>query len=102
MSTTTKQAGITPGPWYAKDGCVASESDASGKTIALVPSEANAHLIAAAPELLDALKRLLKYADWYSDEMTKRGRGAEELGDSASSDSVGGMARRAIMIAEGR
>lgn len=65
--------------------------------------EANARLIAAAPELLYALKKLLAYADWYSDEMAKRhGNGAEELGTNSPSDSLAGMARRAIMLAEGR
>ena len=63
---------------------------------------ANAHLIAAAPELLEALQNLLRYADRYSDEMAKHGRGAEQLGELADSVSVSGMARAAIAKATGK
>lgn len=59
-------------------------------------------LIAAAPELLAALKALLAYADAYSEKMLEIGRGAEELGEGADSSSVAGMARAAIAKAEGR
>lgn len=51
----------TPGDWHAKDGQIYPTE--TGKTLALVPcydkedqeQEANAKLIAAAPDLLDAL-----------------------------------------------
>lgn len=52
----------TPGTWYAKDGQVYPEE--TGKTLALIPyfdpsdkeAEANANLIAAAPDLLDLMR----------------------------------------------
>ncbi len=50
----------TPGPWYAKEGMIASEADPSGQTIATCNDEANARLIAAAPDLLHACHELLK------------------------------------------
>lgn len=51
----------TPGEWYAKDGQIYPQE--TGKTLALIPyfdsedkeQEANGKLIAAAPELLEAL-----------------------------------------------
>ena len=46
----------TQGEWVAKDGMIYSESDESGKAIACCNNEANARLIAAAPDLLDACK----------------------------------------------
>ena len=57
---TTKQ---TPGPWqsihlHGKHYCVAEQKSGVG----LLYNEANARLIAAAPELLDALKLL--FEDW--------------------------------------
>ena len=59
-------------------------------------AKANARLIAAAPDLLEALKALLDYANDYSDAMAKEGKGAEQLGTLADSVSVAGMARAAI------
>ncbi len=51
----------TTGTWYAHDGQIYPEE--TGKTLALIPyysgteeQEANAKLISAAPELLEALK----------------------------------------------
>ena len=63
---------------------------------------ANGELLAAAPDLLEALENLLSYADGYSDTMRdKLGRGAEGLGTDADSSSVSGMARAAIAKAKG-
>ena len=55
----------TTGDWYAKDGQIVAQD--TGKTLAVIPyydSEdeqiANANLMAAAPELLKALKELME------------------------------------------
>lgn len=57
----------------------------------------------AVPVLIAALENLLAYANKYSDVMAdKHGHGAEELGELAPSESVGGMARAAIWAAAGK
>jgi hypothetical protein len=56
----------TQGEWYAKEGQIVSQD--TGKTLAFVPyydknneeETANANLMAAAPELLRALKELME------------------------------------------
>ena len=63
----------TPGPWYTKHGHISSLRSSHGCTIANCnrsargisddEAEANAHLIAAAPEMLEALKVALKAID---------------------------------------
>jgi hypothetical protein len=55
----------------------------------------------SAPVLLTALQALLIYADSYSEEMRKIGRGAEELGKDAKFPGVGWQARAAIHTATG-
>jgi len=50
----------TPGKWVTKESMVYSETG-NGKTIANVDTEANARLIAAAPELLEACKNVAKW-----------------------------------------
>jgi hypothetical protein len=55
----------------------------------------------SAPVLLSALQALLIYADSYSEEMRKIGRGAEELGKDAKFPGVGWQARAAIHTATG-
>ena len=64
----------TPGPWFAKragdggyfewyvgrDGENCSIAEDIADPMTRDPSEANAHLIAAAPELLEALKMMLE------------------------------------------
>jgi hypothetical protein len=55
----------------------------------------------SAPVLLSALQALLIYADRYSEEMRKIGRGAEELGKDAKFPGVGWQARAAIHTATG-
>lgn len=55
----------TPAPWVSAeflDGFNIKD-EKHGRHIAFTPKKNNAHLIAAAPELLEALQRLLKYHD---------------------------------------
>lgn len=61
----------TPGPWWVDDnGCVAAGHGDTYETIAIMHDwqgdserEANARLIAAAPELLEALRAVLDEID---------------------------------------
>ncbi len=62
----------------------------------------NANLIAAAPELLEALKDLIKYTDKMDAIYTHRGMGADELGKGAPTESARGRAIGVIKKATGR
>ena len=107
MKTKTTEI-ETPELWEVCDGAILSNHiNQYGNFImaALVrelteQDKANLQLMAAAPDLLDALKKLLKYANGYSDAMRKDGRGAEQLGQNSYSTSVAGMAKAAIEFAE--
>jgi hypothetical protein len=87
----------TPGPWridsktrFGDYTIAAGESVRTCEFIAKTQSEANARLIAAAPELLDALKRLIgEHADLGEVDLTNADRAAIE------------QAREAISKAEG-
>ena len=55
----------TPGPWFVNDDCIEAGGPEGPRdvTVAVVtgftnPREANAHLVAAAPELYEALSNL--------------------------------------------
>jgi hypothetical protein len=99
----------TPGPWTVeRDG---STVTMGGQCVITGPApdgapreeeKANARLIAAAPELLEALASLVEYADAYSNQMLKFGYGAEQLGVGADSQSVSGKARAAVAKATGQ
>lgn len=52
----------TPGPWLSKEGMVYAE-DGDGATLAHVRYEPDAHLIAAAPDLLAACEQATEYID---------------------------------------
>ena len=66
----------TPGPWEAQNtaghdthGQTAVYDGATGKDVAVVyDGEANARLIAASPDLLDALREIIKNAGYESGE----------------------------------
>lgn len=59
----------TPGPWHtaARDSDYQSEvtQEVSGKTVALTytSNDADAHLIAAAPNMLAAIRKIASYGD---------------------------------------
>lgn len=61
----------TPGPWVHKEQMIYSELDNTGKTIAVCRDEANAQLIAVAPDLLAMVKRfvdLTRGTDWFIED----------------------------------
>lgn len=71
---TDKRVGFTPGPWEISPSNVKQINDVdvvdSNGLLVAVPAgqpkenrRANAHLIASAPELLEACKQFLSYAD---------------------------------------
>ena len=69
-ATTTQPTTHTPGPWYEMtkgennyQSAICEET--TGKTVALTytSNDADARLIAAAPDLLEVLTRLLWYVD---------------------------------------
>ena len=114
MSTTT-QAKHTPGPWsYADDGMIYAEMEAAGKffsvkvcdphadNLDLDEREANAALIASAPQLLEALKALKAHIEDLTGTI-----GIPSFSPSARKivergSVVGEQVRAAIAAAEGR
>ena len=79
-NTSTVKTTHTPGPWTAvawakvqdaRGNCVAKTHDARWTSISLDEGAANARLIAAAPELLAALKTVLRDGCGGWDEMVR-------------------------------
>lgn len=64
----------TPGPWHlSTDGFTTMITDANGDEVYIGANEANARLIAAAPELLEALQDIANHHEhqrdlWSSEE----------------------------------
>jgi len=95
----------TPGPWYYAFGAVWKDPDAKTFRIAKMdrdtpetwPPErdANARLIAAAPELLEALKELVRWMDVNNHSHTPKG-GAGPLTYGGDEYSVVTDARQAV------
>ena len=77
----TTQAKHTPGPWYSRPtaghemhGQSAIASEASGKTVAIAyDGRADAHLLAAAPELLEALRAMIARGPFMDQRATAEG-----------------------------
>lgn len=63
----------SPGPWRISEDNLVLNSQNEGLAVTFVdldlPWQANATLIAAAPELLSALQKLESAARWYPDEL---------------------------------
>lgn len=98
----------TPGPWKkydsafpqffvttdGKDICKVSSEDVS-----MLEAEANARLIAAAPDLIEALEKMVEYAHQYSGRERSQSA-AMEIVETPISDDVA-AARAAIAKARG-
>lgn len=68
----------TPGPWKTEGWGNIIVNDSEGNTLCLYPqgathkqTQANAHLIAAAPELLEALIDLVNVSENFPNELSK-------------------------------
>lgn len=72
----------TPGPWYATEGEYEDEFEVVASdgavTIAQPPTEADADLIAAAPDLLAALQYIVAWnpEDWSAEQARDMARAA--------------------------
>lgn len=99
---TTDRQLHTPGPWHVYSRNSLCVESATGN-IALVnlarASEADARLIAAAPDLLAALKDL---ADWLAYGLNKADGAEPTAEDHAACERVAAQARAAVDKAEGR
>jgi hypothetical protein len=110
MSITIKKAEHTPGPWHVshlhrnieieshQDGVVATLDSRNGRATAEA-TEANARLIAAAPELLACLRRMCGMYGAYSGRLAPLL--AEDEGTVWTFERANGLACEAIAKAEG-
>jgi len=77
--------GHTPGPWYVNDDCIEADGPEGPRdvTVAVVhlnaSIDADASLIAAAPELLAALKEIVAYDEGSNDPYMAEDYGYEVL-----------------------
>lgn len=81
MNTKTIDTAHTPGPWFVHANQVYSEHN--GQTVAVFPGvrsdepvSANAHLIAAAPDLLEAVELYLELSPDQPANLSKLARAA--------------------------
>ena len=106
---TAKTVGHTPGPWnYATDRqgrkrvfagqseIVRAMSEHGGRRLPEAERTANARLIAAAPCLLDMLRRVVAEAHEYSTSKLKHGHGSDQFGEGVDSESLEAQALRLI------
>ena len=77
-------SGYTPGPWYTSDdgvGVTVRESEGCSQIVVVNPYrrnyEANARLIAAAPELHEVLREILFRVEFGPDDHALEERGLE-------------------------
>ena len=90
----------TPGPWHVGKGSKCVVYDAEGWAVADAVTchnrhnaiDANARLIAAAPDLLDALRRLCAVAVWDEDTDRAEFDAAISGADAAIAKAEGGAA----------
>lgn len=74
-----KALSATPGPWIYEDILGHQAVHIGGDQTLHLDSKANAHLIAAAPELLEALKKLHEKAGEIKGYWTGQGQAVERL-----------------------
>lgn len=96
-----------PGPWRLVANLILGPAKPNGDrtviaTIGARPfDEANGLLIAAAPELLEALEEMVREYDSMNATLRAIARGRPESDDGAHPDSAGQLARAAIAKAKG-
>ena len=70
----------TPGPWTIRNNFIDAEIDIVAEFNPIIDgSQANAHLIAAAPEMLEALEKISISIEFYGQSLHEKLEGFEEL-----------------------